>query len=214
MNRLALRLPVDAGTDRDELRISGDPETLALVRALAASLVTGPGAVPMARLLAERLASLDDERSRELTIIDALLPPLATISDAGLTQLRWNAVARQEALREFGAPTAAEIAAQRGARTTNPHVTTSRWVSAGRVFAVETPGGRRFPGFQLRDGEPRPEIAHVLAALRGALHGWELLLWFTGSNGYLDGARPVDLLDRNPDAVVGAAREQAAQSED
>jgi hypothetical protein len=136
------------------------------------------------------------------------------LSEAGVTQLRWNAVAREDALREFGAWTAAEIADQRGARTTNPHVTVSRWMTAGRVFAVETPAGRRIPAFQLRDGEPRPIIARVLGALAGSLRGWELLLWFTASNGWLDGARPVDLLDKDPDAVVAAAAEQAAASLD
>jgi hypothetical protein len=214
MNRQALRLPVVAGEDRGELRISGDPETLALVRALAASLISGPAGRPVARLLAERLASVDDQVTRERAIVDALLPPIATLSEAGVTQLRWNAVAREEALREFGALTAAEIAEQRGAQTTNPHVTVSRWISGGRAFAVETPAGRRIPAFQLRDGAPRPVIARVLSALAGSLEGWELLLWFTASNGWLDGARPVDLLDEDPDAVVVAAAEQAAASLD
>jgi hypothetical protein len=57
-------------------------------------------------------------------------------------------------------------------------------------------------------------ISRILAALKGQVRGWELLLWFTGSNGYLDGARPVDLLESDPDQVVAAAAYQASLSED
>jgi hypothetical protein len=57
-------------------------------------------------------------------------------------------------------------------------------------------------------------ICRILAALKGQVRGWELLLWFTGSNGHLDGARPVDLLESDPDQVVAAAAYQASLSED
>jgi len=40
--------------------------------------------------------------------------------------------------------------------------------------------------------------------------GWETLLWFVGSNGWLDGARPVDVMDREPASVVAAAEQLAA----
>jgi hypothetical protein len=57
-------------------------------------------------------------------------------------------------------------------------------------------------------------ISKILAAMKGQLRGWELLLWFTGSNGYLNGTRPVDLLESVPDQVVAAAAYQASLSED
>lgn len=50
--------------------------------------------------------------------------------------------------------------------------------------------------------------------MAGQLRGWELLLWFTAASGYLDGARPVDLLATSPDEVVRAAGYQASQSQD
>jgi len=56
--------------------------------------------------------------------------------------------------------------------------------------------------------------SRVLGALRGQVGGWELLLWFTGSNGYLAGARPVDGLAEAPDKVVAAAAYQASLSDD
>ena len=44
--------------------------------------------------------------------------------------------------------------------------------------------------------------------------GRETLLRLTGSCGHLDGARPVDLLETDPEAVVAAAAYQASLSRD
>jgi hypothetical protein len=57
------------------------------------------------------------------------------------------------------------------------------------------------------DGRPRPVIAGVLEAFEPhGLDGWEIALWFTTASGWLDDKRPVDLLTREPDQVVDAAR--------
>lgn len=108
--------------------------------------------------------------------------------------------------------TAAQLAELRGSATTNPHVSTGRWLARGEVFAIETPQGRLFPGFQFRDGRPRPAMARVLQALGGSLRGWEILGWCIGSNGYLDGQRPVDLLESDPDTVVFAAEQVGGET--
>jgi len=182
---------------------------------IAALLPVGlPGAEPLAEVLARRLAAAAGEVDRERRVLDAMLPPVETLSDATTTQLRWNAMARADALREFGALSSADLAGLRGSRTANPHTTTSRWLSGGRVFAVDGPSGRLFPGFQFADGEPRPVVARILEAMGGTLRGWELLAWFTGSCGFLGGARPVDRLDDAPGDVVAAAAHQASLSED
>ena len=64
-----------------------------------------------------------------------------------------------------------------------------------------------FPAFQFgADGQPRPEIAAVLAQLRAAgLDDWQAALWFATPTGWLDDRRPVDVLDHEPDAVAAAA---------
>ncbi len=203
-----------SANDREELKIVGPAAVVAAMSEIAGALRGIRGGDRLASLIARRLRAAEGEAEREATVLDAMLPPLETLSDAATTQLRWNAVARAEALREFGAFTSPQLAEMRGAQTANPHTTTSRWVSGGRVFAIETPSGRLFPAFQFERGEPRPVIRRILAVLGGRLRGWELLLWFTGSSGHLDGARPVDLLDRAPDEVVEAAVYQASLSED
>jgi hypothetical protein len=50
-----------------------------------------------------------------------------------------------------------------------------------------------------------------LARLRRQAQPWKTALWFTGSVGWLGGARPVDVLDSDPDAVVVAAGRLAAE---
>lgn len=190
------------------------PPRSAVASALAVLTGRLAGGDALARLLADRLEATADEAERERAVLDAMLPPVSVMTDATTTQLQWNAKARRDALAEFGAFTAAQLAQQRGARTANPHTTVSRWVKDGRVFAVDSTDGRLFPAFQFVDGEPRQVIALVLAEMAGALRGWELLLWFTGSSGWLDGARPVDQLSDDPDAVAAAAAYQAAVSED
>jgi hypothetical protein len=137
-----------------------------------------------------------------------------TRSDATTTQLRRNKVAREDALREFGALTSAELAERRGAPVIDPDSVTDHWLVSNRLFAVETSAGKVFPAFQFEQGMPRPVISRVLRALDGQLRGWEVLAWFTGSNGYLDGARPVDRLGDGADEVVAAAAYQASLSDD
>ena len=201
-------------TDREELRIVGPTDVVAGMSEIASALRGLPGEARLVRLIARRLRGMEDEQAREDAVLEGMLPSVEVLSQDATTQLRWNALARSDALREFGALTSQQLADMRGSRTANPHTTTSRWISGDRIFAVETPSGRLLPTFQFVDGEPRPVVGRILAALDHQLRGWELLLWFTGSNGYLDGARPVDLLETAPDQVVAAAAYQASLSED
>lgn len=197
-----------------ELKIHGDHSTLDAIAQLAEAMAGVPGAAEVARAIAERFRRGGLDLEREVHLIDLLMPPSSTMSRAATLQVRRNAAAREAGLAEFGAFTSAELASARGSRAKNPHTTTSRWLGDGLVFAVDTPAGRLFPAFQFVQGAPRPVIAKVLAALAGQLRGWEILLWFTGSSGYLDGARPVDRLVGAPDDVVAAAAYQASLSGD
>lgn len=127
-----------------------------------------------------------------------------------MTQLEWNTSARVAARQELGAwpPDDSGLSPADAAELLRG------WAASGRVVVVETPSGPWVPAVQFRDGQPRPVIAEILDALDGSLQGWGVVLWLTGSNGWLDGVRPVDLLDSDPRAIVAAAREQAGAGDD
>ncbi len=142
--------------------------------------------------------------------IEALMPPAAVPGRAAVLQARRNAEARAALLAEFGALTSSEVADLAGSRARNRAALANRWRKEGRILAVSHRGQTLYPGFQLdEDGRPRPEVAEVLAALGEGMGAWEVALWFTSASGWLGGARPVDLLDREPERVVAAARREA-----
>jgi hypothetical protein len=147
------------------------------------------------RLLTERL-------------VDAMFVPRSTVSPAGARQAQRNAEARQELIDEFGLRDSDQVADEAGSAASNRSATASRWLAAGKIFAVNHRGARLFPGFQFgAEGHPRPVIARVLEALKPyGLDGWETALWFTTATGWLDDQRPVDLLTREPEQVIEAAR--------
>lgn len=187
-------------------------DAIASAHRIAEASARIPGGAALLGLLEERLAAAEALRIREDRIVEALMPAISTLSEAAITQLRWNASAREQALDELGTLSAIQLAHLRGSTTSNPHVTTGRWLGSRAVFAIDTPEGRRFPAFQFIDGRPKPLIARVLRALGDHLQGWEVLGWFTGSNGYLDGARPIDLVDDDPDAVAFAAEQVGGEA--
>ena len=142
-------------------------------------------------------------------LISAMLPdePPPVPSQAKVLQARRNAQARLALLSEFGYLTAPQIAEGRS-QAANRYALASSWRRHGRVFAVDYNGRQLFPGFQFDEhGQPLPVVAAVLAALPAAeMSEWELALWWTSANGWLDGERPVDRLDDVQALSVAAAR--------
>jgi hypothetical protein len=114
-------------------------------------------------------------------------------------------------LREVPTASSAELAEYSGSRARNRAALAGGWRKAGRVFAVSVSGQLRFPLFQFdRAGKPKPQLAEVVRPLeQNGLSGWELALWFAGASERLDGKRPLDVLDAEPDRVLTAARQVA-----
>ncbi|MGH3634308.1 hypothetical protein [Mycobacterium sp.] len=155
--------------------------------------------------LAAMLAQSEEQTDR---LVDAMFVPGPTVSPATARQAHRNAEARQELVDEFGFYGSDQIAEVAGSAATNRSATASRWLAAGRIFTVNHRGVRLYPSFQFgTDGHPRPVIASVLEVFQPyGLDGWETALWFTTASGWLDDQRPVDLLTREPEQIVEAAR--------
>lgn len=105
----------------------------------------------------------------------------------------------------------AEVGAlgQGGVAPANPHARASRLVREGRVFAIERAGRSEFPRYAFDAlGNPYPAVRDVLQVFAG----WPALRvasWFESASAALDGKRPRELLELDPQAVVRAAREHA-----
>ncbi len=143
-------------------------------------------------------------------LIEAILPQSAVPSPPAVLQARRNAAARSALLQEFGAFTSSDIAELAGSKAHNRAALANRWKQEGRIFAVSHGGATYYPGFQFDDeGRPLEGVAPVISALAGKVSDWGLALWLTGSNGWLGGARPVDLLPTEPGRVAEAAAREA-----
>jgi hypothetical protein len=125
-------------------------------------------------------------------------------------QIQLNVKARKDLVDEFGVFTSSDISQCAGSRSRNRSALPNSWKRQRRIFAVRQLNQDYYPTFQFDpDGQPKAIIAQVLSKLPKAVRGWELALWFTTSNGWLDGKRPVDLLDRAPKQVLLAAEQES-----
>lgn len=119
---------------------------------------------------------------------------------------------------EFGYFTAGQLADANGSQASNRTALADDWRKRRQAFAVPHPDKAArerdiYPAFQFDDGKPIKAVQKVLEAFDGRKTPWKLALWFVSNNGRLpDSARPVDLLSRDPNAVVQAARRDAEES--
>jgi hypothetical protein len=93
-------------------------------------------------------------------------------------------------------------------RTSQPLSMLARWIVDQRVVSFEWQAHRFLPMFQfdLADMSIHSGATAVLAELAGILDDWELAAWFAEPSAWLQGRVPVDLLESDMQAVVGAAR--------
>lgn len=144
--------------------------------------------------------------------ISRKLPAGVSDEETARGQATRNAAARAKLLSEFGTLSGAQVAKRVvwGPGEVPSSKTVGQWRRQGLVFTVGHQGRSVYPAFQFdEEGRPRPVVADVLATLGQQSHGWELALWFTSVNGWVDGCRPVDLLSSEPEEVALAAEREA-----
>jgi hypothetical protein len=72
-----------------------------------------------------------------------------------------------------------------------------------------------FPAYQFDYQGPKGIISGIIKTLSPYRSNWEIAVWLWGSNGWLGGASPMELLDRKPILVLDAAfQEIVEESED
>lgn len=87
-------------------------------------------------------------------------------------------------------------------------VSLAKSIHLGRVFGFEWRSSLWVPMFQFDtdDLTVKPAAQAVRAALPELGSGWAVAVWFASRNEMLEGRRPVDLLEDEPDRVLDAAR--------
>lgn len=95
--------------------------------------------------------------------------------------------------------------------TANPGAAAHRWKSAGQLFAIRREGRDMYPRYALgNDFKPLPLIRKLLSELKD----WDALQiagWFESTSSHLGGKRPRDLVTRNPEQVLEAAKDAMTQ---
>ena len=94
----------------------------------------------------------------------------------------------------------------------HPHgsyVSLARLIVTRKVFSFGWRGTYWVPMFQfdLSDLSIRPAPQLVMNELSPEYDNWSLAVWFTRPHVWLDGAKPVDILETDLEAVLNAARE-------
>lgn len=186
------------------------------VRDEAASKVLLASLPLLDRLLVEKNAELRERRLEEM--VDFMAGQMLVPSTVDLEMAQRLAIRHARILNEFGAFTAEELADANRSQATVRSALADNWRKRRQVFAVPHPdktarGRDVYPAFQFEDHKPIKAVAAVLEAFGERKAPWKLALWFTSNNGWLPASkRPVDLLQSNPDAVIEAARRDAAGS--
>jgi len=84
----------------------------------------------------------------------------------------------------------------------------ANWVTKREIVNIAWQSGILIPVFQFgsQDFRVRPVVRAVLAELEGVFDDWEIAVWFSQLNTWLQQQRPLDLAARDDDAVIHAAR--------
>ena len=168
------------------------------------------------RVLSQKTAEVREQKLEEL--VDFIAGQMVVPSRIDTQMAQRLATRHARILNEFGFATAEELADANQSRAANRNALADNWKKRRQVFAVrhrDESGRPRevFPLFQFEDHKPIKGVQSVLEAFGEHKAPWKLALWFASNNGWLPGqARPVDLLESAPDAVLDAARRDAAGS--
>jgi len=144
-------------------------------------------------------------------LVEAMLPQDPT-EKLALEIADENAVLRRRFMSEWPSLTSKQVHEGSGSKGKNAALTASRWRRQGKVFAIPFRNVDRYPAFQFSDGRPKDIVAKILKEVAEQRTPWQIAFWFVAENGWLDGRRPIDLMDAEPDLVIGAARREVDEA--
>lgn len=130
-------------------------------------------------------------------------PQIARSVQAG--ENRWRRMAK-----EFDMLDSSQVASLLGISASNRNKA-SQLAKQGKILGVARGNRTLYPSFEfdLEAGKVRPIVAEVVKAAGDRWDPESLLQWFCAPNGFLDGRRPVDVID-NEQTLLATARKSLA----
>ncbi len=127
------------------------------------------------------------------------------------TESQMIARAKQKVMNGTPWYTAPELAVLSGVTLTDLEVQLRLWKEKKDILSVVHERVELFPAYAFTDKlQPFDELKAILMLFDGKKNDWGTAYWFAGANGYLDGQRPQDVLQTDPDSVLLAAEDELA----
>ncbi len=149
-----------------------------------------------------------DEARIQKALLD--LPQL----DAREWQNTQNAQARNHFMKTCdGLLTSHQVADLLGSQAKNRAASANHLKEKGKVLCLRLHAQDVYPLFQFNAlaQKPYPEMAALIQLLqRDYEAGWQMALWFSSSNAWLDGETPLDVWHSDRQAVLAAAQAEMA----
>lgn len=165
----------------------------------------------ISRLLHEQ--QIADLQAGAEASIDQKLPSVPPQHQAHLWQIEQNTRLRSEFMAQCDLFGSKQVADLLESKAKNRAATASHLKDKGKIFAVRLHGQDYFPAFQFDLANRRcfPEIAELIAIMqRDYEPGWQLALWFSAPNAWLDGRTPLQVWLSDRGAVLQAAAAESA----
>lgn len=131
---------------------------------------------------------------------------------------RWQISKNVQARNAFrtqceGLLSSKEVADLLGSTAKNRAALAKQLKDAGKALSVRLRNQDHYPGFQFDQENQRvyPEMSGIIALLAADYeYGWQMALWFSCDNEWLEGKTPLALWPDDRRAVVEAARSESA----
>ncbi len=165
----------------------------------------------ISRLLHEQ--QIADLQAGAEASIDQNLPTVPPQHQAHLWQIEQNTRLRAQFMEQCDLFNSKQVADLLESKAKNRAATASHLKDKGKLFAVRLHGQDYFPAFQFDLASRRcfPEIAELIVILqRDCEPGWQLALWFSAPNAWLDGRTPLQVWQSDRGAVLQAAGAESA----
>lgn len=107
--------------------------------------------------------------------------------------------------------TAEQISKMAGFDVIDFSIQLGHWKSNRQIFAIEHDGIEYFPEYSLNASDnfrPVSVLMKIISLFAESKDSWGLAYWFAGTNGYLGGQRPHELLLIKPIEVLKAAKDE------